>query len=77
MYIAVMMYEKVADKPVGMPDSWPAEVKELGDSQESPGPHWVIMKATDLAAYKAARQDQYNKWKSEQIVEEPPTEPEE
>lgn len=72
MYIAVKFWKDRADKPTGMPDAWPCETRELGDSRTLPDPSWRLMMCVDLIAYKAARQASYNAWLASQpvIIEE-------
>jgi hypothetical protein len=62
MYLAVRFWKDSISQPGSAPDYWPKYVKELGNSRELPGPEWVLMTRSDLAAYKAARQDTYNAW---------------
>jgi len=62
MNLAVLLYQHVTDKPTGIPDGWPAEVIELGDSTEVPDETWNLMTSEQLVAYKIANQAAYNAW---------------
>jgi hypothetical protein len=57
--LAVLLYEKVTNKPAGIPDVWPAEVKEV---TELPNSDWIEMSVAEFEAYKATHQATYNTW---------------
>lgn len=67
MFIAVKLWKDCQNKPAGIPDVWPAEVRELGDSKTPPGPDWIVMTPADLTAYKVSRQQLYDLWASTQV----------
>ena len=64
MNLAVRLYSHVdaAHKPDGIPDVWPAEVRELGSSTTLPGEDWILMTTSDYAAYIAANKSTYDAW---------------
>jgi len=57
--LAVLLYQFVTNKPAGIPDVWPAEVKETSDL---PSPDWVLMTPAEFEAYKSTHQAAYNTW---------------
>jgi hypothetical protein len=57
--LAVLLYEHVTNKPAGIPDVWPAEVREV---IELPSPDWLEMSEAELEAYKATHQATYDTW---------------
>lgn len=69
MYLAVKLYKDVLPKWVGMPDYWPAEVKELGNSRQLPSSEWLLMTYVDYLRYKAERQSIYDQFIAAQFVE--------
>ncbi len=62
MYLAVKLWKDTANKPAGMPDSWPSEVKELGSSRILPSSEWILMTKKDYQRYLEIRRDLYNQW---------------
>jgi hypothetical protein len=70
MYLAVKIWQDMADKPDGMPDAWPAEVKELGASRTLPDGPWQLMTYADYLTYKGVRQATYAAWLASLPVEE-------
>ena len=64
MNFAVLTYEFVSDKPAGIPDVWPAEIKNLGDSIELPGDDWVLMTESEYNTYFETHIGTYNTWKN-------------
>lgn len=66
MNMAVLTHEFAPENPDNVPAAWPYEVVELGDSQELPGPDWVLMTHEEYANYKLERQEEFNVWKAEQ-----------
>ncbi len=62
MYLAVLLWANTPNKPQGMPDAWPSEVKELRNSQELPSSSWLLMTFEDYKAYLDHRRDTYNQW---------------
>jgi hypothetical protein len=67
--LAVLLYEKVVNKPAGIPDVWPAEVREV---TELPSPDWVAMSLAEFEAYKTTHQATYNTWYASTL---PPPDP--
>lgn len=57
--LAVLIYQFVSNKPAGMPDAWPAEVKE---TSELPNENWLLMTEQEFVAYKSTHQAAYNAW---------------
>lgn len=64
MSLAVLKYEFVSEKPVGIPDAWPAQIIEIVQGIEVPGSPWVIMSSQELVAHKAAHQAEYDIWEN-------------
>lgn len=64
MNLAVKFYKDVpADKKAwNIPEAWPAEVRELGESTELPGPEWLLMTLEEYNAYRASEMAQYMAW---------------
>lgn len=62
MNIAVLKYQFVSDKPIGVPDVWPAETSFLGESTTLPGENWILMTEEELTTYLTSHQDTYNNW---------------
>lgn len=69
MFIAVLLYKDIANKPVGIPDAWPAEVRQLGSSRALPGPDWILMRCSDLPNYKVRFQEAYDLYQSTIVIE--------
>lgn len=61
--VAVLKYQYVVSKPSGIPDAWPAEVRELGSGTTLPGEDWVLMTTSELVSYKTDNQSAYNTWR--------------
>lgn len=61
MRLAVLKYQYVSN-PLSIPDEWPSEVIEIGDSDPAPGEDWVIMTMAEFADHKATHQEDYNTW---------------
>jgi hypothetical protein len=57
--LAVLLYQYVANKPAGIPDVWPAEVRDV---TELPGPDWVVMSYVELETYKQTHKATYDAW---------------
>ncbi len=68
MYLAVKLWRNTPDKPLGMPDAWPSEVKELGKLREVPSPEWLLMTSEDYACYIKARKDIYTQWAKSNVT---------
>jgi len=64
MNLAVKLYRdvNVAEKPAGIPDAWPAEIKELGDGRELPGPEWLLMTTEEIAIYRDQHKADFANW---------------
>lgn len=67
MYLAVLVYKYVSDRPAGMPECWPAQVVELGDVAALPdnlsaNDGWVVMFYDDYIAYRAQYQSMFDTW---------------
>lgn len=62
--LAVKTYEFVTSKPAGIPDEWPAEVRELGESTTLPDEsgEWVLMTREEFNEYKDEHQSAYETW---------------
>jgi len=64
---AVRLYKSVLDKPIGIPDEWPAEVADIGEALELPPEYlaskgWMLMSQEDLDTQKATNRAKYNNW---------------
>lgn len=64
MNVAVLKYQFVTDKPLNIPDAWPAEVRELGTGTELPSEDWVLMTIEEYNTYLADNQAAYDTWES-------------
>lgn len=62
MNLAVLKYQFVTNKPEGIPDSWPAETIELGNSTELPGENWVLMTKEEFDSHVADNKSDYDSW---------------
>jgi len=62
MNIAVLKYQFVSNKPVGIPDQWPTEIIDLGEDTTLPGEDWVLMTQAQLTAHKATYQATYDSY---------------
>ncbi|MEM4379134.1 MAG: hypothetical protein QXL01_00405 [Thermoplasmatales archaeon] len=71
MNLAVLTYEFVTDKPAGIPNEWPAEVRELGESTELPGENWVLMTVQQLHDYQDLHRNSYNQWENSYFAPKP------
>lgn len=62
--VAVKFFVSVVDKPAGIPDQWPADIVELGESTTLPdnSGDWQLMTSVELAIHKAAYQAAYDTW---------------
>ena len=60
--IAVLKYQFVSDKPVGIPNEWPAETIELGENTNLPSEDWVLMTQIELETHKAIYKSAYDSW---------------
>ncbi len=61
MNLAVKKYASVVLKPAGIPDEWPAEVRELGENTALPeGDGWVLMTITEYNAHREQYQADYD-----------------
>lgn len=63
MNLAVLLYAYVVDKPIGMPDNWPCEVRELGEGVTVPGPNWQLMTSEQLQSWKNLHNASYEAWR--------------
>jgi hypothetical protein len=70
MNIAVLKYQFVTEKPVGIPDEWPAETINLGDSITLPGENWVLMTDSEYQDYITTNQSSYDTWFDTILLEE-------
>lgn len=50
-------------KPAGIPDAWPAEVREVDDETTVPNGWMAMTDASELEAYKASIQEAYDAWR--------------
>jgi hypothetical protein len=66
MNLAVKLYGEieVGLKPTGIPDEWPAEIIELGESEDLPDETWVLMTVSNYATYRANHISEYVTWAS-------------
>lgn len=62
MNLAVKLYQDEISKPSGIPNDWPSEVRELGESIVLPPGPFILMTEADYASYRATRQSAYNAW---------------
>lgn len=62
MNLAVKFYQD-DNNPQSLPDEWPSQVRELGESTELPEGEWTLMTLEEFEAHKAAHQAEYNTWK--------------
>jgi len=74
MDLAVLKYQYV-DKPLGMPDEWPAEVVELHEGVIYPPDErtgWVRMTQAEYANHIVTYQDAYNAYASASVLDMTP-----
>lgn len=66
MNLAVKLFidVTVGDKPTGIPDAWPAEVIELGDSTTLPVGPYQLMTSAQYESYLVAHQSEYDTWRA-------------
>lgn len=69
MNLAILTYEFVSNKPEGIPDVWPCEVKPLGESTELPGEDWVLMTEEDYSTYLDTHRSTYEAWEELQTLD--------
>lgn len=62
MNLAVKLYKDVEDRPEGIPELWPVEVKQLGDSTTLPDGPWALMSEQDYADYVRYHKPAYDSW---------------
>lgn len=62
MNLAVKLYRDVVDKPEGIPELWPVEVKQLGDSNFLPEGPWALMDLMEYADYIRYHKPVYDTW---------------
>lgn len=65
MNLAIKFWKDL-DNPTGIPNEWPAQVKEIGEQTEysdASGP-WVVMSTSDYLEYRNVRRNTYNAWDS-------------
>lgn len=66
MNLAVRLYSDVSSdlKPVGIPNTWPYQVKELGSGTDLPsdGNTWQLMTKTNYDIYISNYQSAYDTW---------------
>lgn len=62
MNLAVLKYMYTSYQPEGMPDEWPAEVRELGSGTTLPGQDWVLMTNEEYEAHRGEYQEDYDTW---------------
>lgn len=66
MNLAVRLYSDLAvnDKPLNIPDTWPYQVVELGDSEDLPddGKSWQLMTKVEYDQYTNDHLETYNTW---------------
>jgi hypothetical protein len=63
--LAVKLYGDVIEKPDGIPDSWPAEVRELDEYNSLPDDSglWQVMTVEDFNTYKLSVKSEYDTWR--------------
>lgn len=66
MNLAVKFWLSETNKPVGMPDAWPCEVKELGESTTLPEGNYSLMSLSEYVAYRAQHRAAYDIWAATQ-----------
>lgn len=62
MNLAVLLHEHAPSNPLGIPDSWPYEVQELGSGTDLPGPDWLLMTTEQYEAHILLHQTEYDEW---------------
>lgn len=71
MNLAVRLYSDVAfnQKPANIPDAWPYQVRELGNSSAIPddGHTWQLMNKSEYDSYVASNQAAYDTWSAAQV----------
>lgn len=60
--LAVLKYQFVVDKPIGMPDAWPSEIVELGTFPPDARPGWVQMTISEYLTHVATNRSAYDTW---------------
>lgn len=67
MKLLVLLHAGVptGQKPSGIPDDWPAEVREVGDGEPVPSGWLQMADAAELSAYRASKQSGYDAWRSQ------------
>lgn len=70
MNLAVKTYQYMTEKLAGIPDAWPADVRELGDDSTLPDQsgQWMLMTLAEFNAYKDAHQSDYDTWNAANAV---------
>lgn len=66
MNLAVRFYSSEQDSPVGIPEEWPVEVRELGESTSLPGDTWTLLTVAEYSAHRAVHRAAYNAWAATQ-----------
>ena len=61
MNLAILIYQHT-DNPKGLPDVWPAEVIDLGDSTSLPNDQWILMTDTEYTEYLSQYRSLYDVW---------------
>lgn len=71
MNLAVKVY---GVNPDGVPEAWPAEAVELGDSEVLPPGDYVLMTTEQYELYRADNRAEYDQWvESQQPPAQPPS----
>lgn len=67
MNLAVKLCKDASDKPAGIPDLWPAEVRELGESSVLPEGAWALMTYEEYTDYVRYYKPSYDTWYNAQV----------
>lgn len=69
MNLAIRFYSDAENKPTNMPDIWPYQVVELGESTELPqdGNTWNLMTTEEYADYIVEHQAEYDAWEENNL----------
>ena len=60
--LAVLLYQNVILKPVGIPDLWACEVIDLGEGSDLPDERWTLMTSEDYVTFVSTNQAAYDAW---------------
>lgn len=69
MNLAIKFYRNEIDKPIGIPDGWPSEVIELGDSLILPNDQYILMTLEQYNEYIIDNRPNYDIYISSIIID--------